>query len=204
LPIDVRCGDTADAQSVKSGVSRARRRCARARVGTHNRAIPNDLFRRSFMFKRLSLLACLCVVALSGCAIHQNVKPVDVVGDTQVCVINNPAVRPGVMAAYLKVLGDKGYTVRQLPESAPITDCKVTSTYQANWRWDLAMYMHFAQFRVFVDGKEKGVATYDATRGGANMAKFIDADKKIAELINQLFPGGAGAHAVAPGATVVQ
>ncbi len=156
------------------------------------------------MINRLLPLACLSAVLLSGCAIHQNVKAVDTVGDTQVCVINNPAVRPSVMAAYLKVLGEKGYTVRQLPESAAITDCKVTSTYQANWRWDLAMYMHFAQFRVFIDGKEKGVATYDATHGGANMAKFIDADKKIAELINQLFPGGAGTHAVAPGTTVVQ
>jgi hypothetical protein len=54
--------------------------------------------------------------------------------------------------------------------------------------------MNYAEFRVFVDGKEKGVATYDATHGNGNMNKFIDADKKIAELINQLFPGGAGVH----------
>jgi hypothetical protein len=156
------------------------------------------------MNRRLSVLACLPLSLLAGCAIHQNVRPVEAVGDTQVCVINNPAVRPSVLASYRRVLGDKGYTVRELPESAAITDCKVTSTYQANWRWDLAMYMHFAQFRVFIDGKEKGVATYDATRGGANMGKFIDADKKIAELINQLFPGGAGTHAVTAGTVVVQ
>ena len=156
------------------------------------------------MIRRLSVLACLPLSLLAGCAIHQNVRPVEAVGDTQVCVINNPAVRPSVMASYRRVLGDKGYTVRELPESAAITDCKVTSTYQANWRWDLAMYMHFAQFRVFIDGKEKGVATYDATHGGANMGKFIDADKRIAELINQLFPGGAGTRAGTPGTVVVQ
>ena len=154
------------------------------------------------MKQRLLSLACLPLALLAGCAIHQNVRPLEAVGDSQVCIINNPAVRPAVMAAYKRVLGDKGYTVRELPESAAITECRVTSTYQANWRWDLAMYMHYAEFRVFVDGKEKGVATYDATHGGANMGKFIDADKKIAELINQLFPGGAGAHATA--ATTVQ
>ena len=149
------------------------------------------------MTRTLPSLACLSVALLAGCAIHQNVRPLESVGDTQVCVINNPAVRPGVMAAYRKVLGDKGYSVRELPQTAAITDCKVTSTYQANWRWDLAMYMHYAEFRVFVDGKEQGRAVYDATHGGANMGKFIDADKKIAELINQLFPGGAGTQAAA-------
>jgi hypothetical protein len=153
------------------------------------------------MIKRLLTLP---VALLAGCAINQTVRPLDAFDDTQVCVIKNPAVRPSVMAAYRKVLSDKGYTVRELPESAPITECRVTSTYEANWHWDLAMYMHYTQFRVFVDGKEKGVATYDARHGGANMNKFIDADKKIAELVNQLFPGGAGAHAGAAGAPVVQ
>jgi len=157
------------------------------------------------MLRRLPLLAIAPVALLAGCAIHQNVRPVDAVGDTQVCVISNPDVRPSVMASYKRVLGDKGYTVRELPPSAAITDCKVTSTYRANWRWDLAMYMHYAEFRVFVDGKERGVATYDATRGGGNLGKFIDADKKIAELIGQLFPGGAGLRAAtAPASATAQ
>jgi len=156
------------------------------------------------MIKRPLALAALLVVLLQGCAIHQNVRPLEALNDTQVCLINNPQVRPSVMAVYKRVLADKGYAVRELPENAAITECRVTSTYQANWRWDLAMYMHFAQFRVFVDGKEKGVATYDATHGGANMSKFIDADKKIAELVNQLFPGGAGTHVGTTGVTAVQ
>lgn len=149
------------------------------------------------MIRRLSTLACLPTVLLAGCAIHQNVRPVDAAGDGQVCIINNPEVRPSVMASYRKVLSDKGYTVRELPATAAVTDCKVTSTYRANWRWDLAMYMHYAEFRVFVDGREHGVAIYDATHGNGNPNKFIDADKKITELVNQLFPGGAGTHAAA-------
>lgn len=35
-------------------------------------------------------------------------------------------------------------------------------------------------------------AKYDSMRGGANMNKFIAADQKINELVNQLFPGGGG------------
>jgi len=156
------------------------------------------------MTRRLIWLACLPVTLFTGCAIHQNVRPVGAVGDNLVCVINNPDVRPSVMSSYKKALTEKGYTVRELPQTAAITDCRVTSTYRANWRWDLAMYMHYAEFRVFVDGKERGSAIYDATRGGANMNKFIDADKKIAELINQLFPGGAGMHAVETAAAPAQ
>jgi hypothetical protein len=141
------------------------------------------------MIQRLALAACLPLTLLAGCAIHQNVHPLDAVADSQVCIIDNPEVRPGVMATYRRVLSDKGYAVRQLPRTAAIT-----------------MYMHYAEFRVFVDGKEKGTAIYDATRGGGNPNKFIDADKKIAELVNQLFPGGAGNHAAvpAPGTTSVQ
>jgi len=157
------------------------------------------------MLRRPLLLAAPLLALVAGCAIHQTVRPVDATGDGQVCVINNPDVRPSVMASYKKVLGEKGYTVRELPASAAITDCKVTSTYRANWRWDLAMYMHYAEFRVFVDGKERGIATYDATHGSGNPNKFIDADRKIAELINQLFPGGAGLRAsTAPASATAQ
>jgi hypothetical protein len=91
------------------------------------------------MNSRLPTLACLPLALLAGCAIHQNIRPVEAVADAQVCIIVNPEVRPSVMAAYKKALGDKGYNVRELPQTAATTDCKVTSTYRANWHWDLAM-----------------------------------------------------------------
>jgi hypothetical protein len=107
-------------------------------------------------------------------------------------VIENPAVRAGFVEAYKRSLATKGYTVRQLPASAAITDCPTTSTYSANWRWDLAMYMAYAEIKVYSNGQPAGQAQYDSLRGGGNMNKFIDADRKIDELVNQLFPGGAG------------
>lgn len=61
------------------------------------------------------------------------------------------------------------------------------STYTANWRWDLALYMAFADLRIFTNGKQAGQATYDSLSGGANMSKFIKADEKIGELVDQLF-----------------
>jgi hypothetical protein len=79
-----------------------------------------------------------------------------------------------------------------LPATASIIDCPITSTYTANWRWDLAIYMAYADIKIYNGGKVIGEANYDATRAGLNGGKFIDADKKINELVDQLFPGGAG------------
>ena len=130
-------------------------------------------------------------IGLVGCAIQQHVRPVEAIADRQICVIDNPAVRASFVEAYKRSLTGKGYEVRQVPASTPITGCGTTSTYSANWRWDLAMYMAYAEIRVFSGGKQVGDAKYDSMGGGANMNKFIDADRKIQELVDQMFPGGA-------------
>jgi hypothetical protein len=144
--------------------------------------------------KKVLRLAGLLPVALlvTGCAIHQRVSPTATFEGREICVIENPAVRAGFVESYKRSLSAKGYAVRQLPASAAIVDCPVTSTYSAQWRWDLALYMAYAEIKVFSNGRPAGAATYDALRGGGNMNKFIDADRKVNELVNQLFPGGAG------------
>lgn len=145
------------------------------------------------MLHRLSYIA-LASILLVGCAIHQTVKPVERFAGTEVCVVVNPAVsQAGFLATYTRILADKGYTVRQLSPGSPVTECPVTSTYTANWRWDLGLYMAFADIKVFSNGQQSGQAVYDAMRGGANMNKFIKGETKIAELVNQLFPGRVSA-----------
>lgn len=135
----------------------------------------------------------LLVAGLSACAINQKITPVEKFSGKQVCVVESPSVKSTFLDAYKRALSEKGYVVRQLPPSASIVECPITSTYTANWRWDLALYMAYAEIAVYNNGKPVGKATYDATRGGGNMGKFIDADKKISELVNQLFPEGPGA-----------
>jgi hypothetical protein len=141
----------------------------------------------------MRLVAAMCaLLALGGCAIRQTVKPVDRLEGRQICLIENPSVRSSFVEAYKRSLATKGYAVRQLPASASIMDCSTTSTYTALWRWDLALYMAYAEIKVYSNGRPAGEARYDSQRGGGNMNKFIDADRKINELVNQLFPGGAG------------
>lgn len=144
------------------------------------------------MNKTRTLLLIATAASLGGCAIHQNVRPVEKFEGREVCIVENSAVKAGFLESYKRALGAKGYQVRQLPASASLVQCPVTSTYTANWRWDLATYMAFAEIKVYNQGRPVGEAKYDAMHGGGNMGKFIDADKKINELVNQLFPGGAG------------
>ncbi|MYM23610.1 hypothetical protein GTP46_13225 [Duganella sp. FT135W] len=141
--------------------------------------------------KRLVVLAIVAPL-FTGCAIHQTVKPVEHFAEKKVCIINNPAVRDGFLSAYKHALEAKGYVAQQMPADASIVECAITSTYTANWRWDLAMYMTYAEIKVYNAGKPAGQAIYDANRAGLNTGKFINADKKITELVDQLFPGGAG------------
>jgi hypothetical protein len=139
-----------------------------------------------------ALLLVPAIVVLSGCAIHQTVKPMEAFAGKEVCLIENPKVKPGFLDAYRRTLMTKGYAVKQLAKDAAPDTCPITSMYSANWRWDMAMYMSYAEITVFKYGVPSGKATYDATRGGGNMNKFIEADKKITELVDSLFPHTAG------------
>ena len=132
------------------------------------------------------------MLLFTGCAIKQRVKPVENFASKEVCILDNPDVRAGFMAAYKRALEGKGFLVRQMPATASIIECPLTSTYTANWDWGMAIYMSYANIKVYSNGKVVGEAVYDAKHGRMNTAKFIDADKKIGELVNQLFPGGAG------------
>ncbi|MCG4452479.1 Sbal_3080 family lipoprotein [Pseudomonas sp. MMS21-TM103] len=131
-------------------------------------------------------------ITMTGCSIKQTVTPVESLTEKEVCLIENPNVKSGFIKVYKRTLLEKGYLVRQLKPSASIIECRITSTYNATWRWDMALYMALAEIKVYNNGKPIGEAHYDSQSGGANMAKFINAENKIVELVNKLFPGGAG------------
>jgi hypothetical protein len=48
--------------------------------------------------------------------------------------------------------------------------------------------MSYSKIVVYSNGAKVGEAIYDATRGGGRLDKFIDAEPKIRELVEQLFP----------------
>ena len=136
---------------------------------------------------RLIILA-LIPLALGACTITQTVDPVEHVSTNEVCIIENPQVRDGFLPELQNSLRSKNAQVRVLSATAATTDCVIVATYVARWKWDLAMYMSYAEINVFQNGQVTGKALYDATKGSGKMSKFIDAEPKIQELVNELFP----------------
>lgn len=134
--------------------------------------------------KKLILVALLAPL-LVACSSVQKVDPVTSHSGEKVCIVENSDVREGFLSAYRRAVEAKGLEVLVVPATSGTGVCPLTSTYTANWHWDLAMYMRHAEISIYRDGQPAGQAMYDAHTAG--MSKFINADEKIQELVNQLY-----------------
>jgi len=144
-------------------------------------------------FKRAIFTAIFVLLlgVIHGCSIKQTVKPVELSGQPmEICIIKNEKVRPSFLDAYTDALKAKSVQVRTLDETTSLNECTITSTYAAHWAWDLAMYMRYAEIKVYRGAALVGLAVYDATWGGGRPDKFINAENKIRELVDQLFSTG--------------
>ncbi len=131
----------------------------------------------------------LCIVPallVSGCAINQKVTPANLKPTEVICVVDNAAVRDTFHQAVVSSVERRGYTVRSLAADASTEGCPSVMKYVANWNWDLAYYMSFAQISVFKNNELAGDAVYSSKGGGANLSKFIDASEKVDELVGEL------------------
>jgi hypothetical protein len=136
---------------------------------------------------------CIAIlVLLVGCGtIEEKVQPVTLSGSDprEICVIENSDVRHEFLEAYSSALSSKGLTVRMLPAGASVGSCPLTSTYTANWRWDLALYLAYANLKVYRSSRLVGEAMYNSLDAAGNTDKFINARLKVQKLADQLFPG---------------
>lgn len=145
------------------------------------------------MPKPLVPILILFALAMSGCSIKQNVAPAALSADPppEICLIPAQGLRAGFNTVYTAQLRSKGFQTRELPPGSAPDTCPLSTTYIGNWAWDLALYMYFADIRVYENGRQVGQAQYDASWGGGRLDKFIDAQNKITELTNQLFPNAS-------------
>lgn len=138
---------------------------------------------------KIGLIVVAAVAVLVGCAsAQQNVNPVAKLSVKQMCIVQNPQVsQAGFLDALQLAMRQKGMDVQVVSPGAGPGACPQVVQYTANYRWDLALYLAYAEIRVYQDQKEVGLARYDAMRV-AGPSKFIKGEEKVRELVGQLFP----------------
>ena len=132
------------------------------------------------------VLALIVTLLAAGCTISQSVDPIGA-RPAEVCIARNETVHmEGFHDELVRQIEARGIATRSFAGAMP-EDCRYRVSYTANWRWDMAMYLSYARIDVSDRGQPVGSAVYDATEGGANMAKFGPTAEKIAPLVAELF-----------------
>ncbi len=142
---------------------------------------------------------------LGGCAsATQQITRIEGQKPKEVCIVRHEAVKGETLEAIQEGFQKNGIKTRAVSGTyeqkdrmwvpkwnpAEVRGCDAIGFYVANWRWDLANYMAFANiWMVTPDGQRKiGQATYDAMRV-AGTSKFINARNKLIELVDQMVAG---------------
>ena len=124
---------------------------------------------------------------LGGCAITTTVKPLANTKVSQLCIKKNPRVlMDGFLPELESQISNYGITTRTFVESLPI-ECVHNLEYTANWRWDMAMYLSYAELKVYEKETLVGEAVYDARSGSGRLDKFGPTAEKLKTLTEPLF-----------------
>ncbi len=134
------------------------------------------------------VVAMAFVVLLQGCAIQQTITPVRDAKIAEITIIDNPRVRGSFGSVLQSAVEEQGLATRMGPAMSSPRDYPHALTYTANWKWDMALYMSYAEITVYEKGKVIGKAVYDSTGGDARPDKFVNAENKVRELVGALFP----------------
>lgn len=142
--------------------------------------------------KGVFLTGFVLVLVLTGCSITTSVKPVGEGKVTGLCIKKNPRVHMEGFLPELEVqIRSHGVATRTFESELP-ADCRQHMEYTANWKWDMAMYLEYAELRVYENSNLIGEAIYNARMGGANMSKFGHTKEKLKPLVDELFGHKSG------------
>ena len=150
--------------------------------------------------KLVNVIMILGVLFLTGCAATQDISEFDEIPPHTVCIAEHQAVREGVLDALEEGFRSHGADVKVIKGSyekkhnmwhpqiytSDLEGCDAIAFYVANWRWDISMYMCFANIWVTDTAMSEKIAqaTYQ-TGGGPD--KWINARKKLLELVDEMY-----------------
>ena len=143
------------------------------------------------MFSVRYVLFATIMIFASGCT-NISVKPVD-----NTLNINHVCIRDCSDKCFegrmLNIIQDgfqrHGITTEIYKEKLP-SECEYHLTYYCEVTWDMAMYLHHAELRLYHGNSQIGYAEYHLTgKGGLALNKWASAKSKIDPVIDELLSG---------------
>lgn len=129
------------------------------------------------------------LAGLVGCT-SVNVKPVANPSLIKhVCVKECPddCFVEDMPAVIVEGLGRNGISAERYNSKMP-ESCEYHLNYMCNQTWDMAMYMHHAEIRLFQGSNQIGSAVYHlAGKGGFSLMKWQGTKAKMDPVIDELF-----------------
>jgi hypothetical protein len=132
---------------------------------------------------------------VSACTITQHVEPVPPDTLSSLCIQENDQTWSKEFLPTLRDQLQRRGIASTVYHGTPPPSCRFRLTYDVNWGWDLAVYLTYANLRIYDGTKPIGEATYDARDGDARFDKFGHTEDKIAPLLDQLLRGNPGTAA---------
>jgi hypothetical protein len=143
---------------------------------------------------RFAVSTCIALLAtgLHGCTIKQVANPVGegvLTGSPRsIALVQNTSVRSAALHGQLQhALERRGFRVDTKPMGTEPASLRLSMTYAADWSLDMTL-LSYVQLDVYRNGVKAGDVVYDS-RAGWYAAKFIEVDRKVDELVGELFPG---------------
>lgn len=134
----------------------------------------------------LRRIAVLVGLLGAGCSITTRVDPLPAGPLTSVCVQENEAVWSKDFLPLLRDQFSRHGIATTVYQGEKPADCRYHVEYEARWDWDLAVYLKYADVRVFDDSALIGQATYDARNGSGRVDKLGHTDQKFVPLLDAL------------------
>ena len=130
--------------------------------------------------------AVLAGVLAAGCTIKTRVEAVPERVIPSLCVQENGAVwSKDFLPTLREQLGRHGIETTVYQGERP-RGCRYHLEYEARWKWDMAVYLAYADLRLYDAGVLIGRGTYDARGGSGRLDKFGRGDEKLARLLDEM------------------
>jgi len=121
-----------------------------------------------------------------ACTITTQVNPVPSQRIAAVCIEENDAVWSKEFLPALRAEFERRGIATTVYQAAPPSECRHRVEYAANWKWDMAVYLAYADIVVYDGSVVIGQATYDARHAGGRFDKFGHTTDKLERLMTEL------------------